>query len=80
MNEKPENDKTVDKKDCYNYNICMETISFEWDENKNSINKQKHKISFEEAATAFYDDNALLIEDPEHSATEERFTKYERRI
>ncbi|MBQ6118854.1 MAG: BrnT family toxin [Clostridia bacterium] len=51
----------------------METISFEWDENKNSINKQKHKISFEEAATAFYDDNALLIDDPEHSESEERF-------
>ena len=51
----------------------METIYFEWDENKNSINKQKHKISFEEASTVFYDENALLIDDPEHSETEERF-------
>ena len=51
----------------------METILFEWDENKNSINKQKHKISFEEASTVFYDENALLIDDPEHSESEERF-------
>lgn len=51
----------------------METIYFEWDENKNSINKQKHKISFEEASTVFYDENALLIDDPEHSESEERF-------
>lgn len=51
----------------------METIYFEWDENKNSINKQKHRISFEEASTVFYDENALLIDDPEHSGAEERF-------
>lgn len=51
----------------------METLCFEWDENKNSINKKKHGISFEEASTVFYDDNALLIDDPEHSENEERF-------
>ncbi len=51
----------------------METIIFEWDENKNSINKKKHKISFEEAKTVFYDPEALLIDDPEHSSEEERF-------
>lgn len=51
----------------------MEDIIFEWDENKNSINKQKHKVSFEEAKTVFEDSNALLIDDPEHSKEEERF-------
>jgi len=51
----------------------MEILNFEWDENKNSINKKKHHISFEEARTVFYDEDALLIEDPEHSETEERF-------
>ena len=51
----------------------MELINFEWDENKNEINKIKHKISFEEAKTVFYDDEALVIDDPEHSETEERF-------
>jgi len=51
----------------------METLSFEWDEDKNDKNKIKHKISFEEASTAFYDENALLIPDIEHSDEEERF-------
>ena len=51
----------------------MEILNFEWDENKNDINKKKHHISFEEARTVFYDDNALLIDDPEHSETEDRF-------
>ncbi len=51
----------------------METLKFEWDENKNQINQQKHSISFEEAKTVFYDENALLIDDPDHSEEEERF-------
>lgn len=51
----------------------MERINFEWDENKNSINKKKHKISFEEARTVFYDEEALVINDPEHSKDENRF-------
>ena len=51
----------------------MDMIRFEWDENKNIVNQKKHTISFEEAQTAFYDDNALLIDDPDHSEEEERF-------
>ncbi|MCR4693156.1 MAG: BrnT family toxin [Firmicutes bacterium] len=51
----------------------MDMISFEWDENKNEINIKKHKISFEEAKTVFYDEEALVINDPEHSKEEERF-------
>lgn len=63
----------IDKSLFNNYNIIMETLIFEWDENKNIINREKHKISFEEAQTVFYDENALLIDDPEHSQDEERF-------
>jgi len=48
-------------------------LQFEWDENKNTINKIKHHISFEEAETVFYDDLALMIDDPDHSQDEERF-------
>ena len=48
-------------------------FNFEWDENKNRINKAKHKVSFEEAETVFYDENAVLIPDPDHSEFEERF-------
>ena len=51
----------------------MDRIKFEWDENKNIINKKKHGISFEEAQTVFYDADALVISDPEHSVAEERF-------
>lgn len=56
-----------------NYNIIMGTIKFEWDEHKNASNRHKHGISFEEAATVFYDEEALVRDDPEHSAEEERF-------
>ena len=51
----------------------MDIIKFEWDENKNSINKKKHKISFDEAKTVFYDEDALMISDSEHSEQEKRF-------
>lgn len=51
----------------------MTPIQFEWDENKNKANQKKHKVTFEEAQTAFYDEYARLIPDPEHSQDEDRF-------
>lgn len=51
----------------------MENIKFEWDENKNQINKVKHGMDFEEAKSVFYDDEAIMFDDPEHSMEEERF-------
>lgn len=48
-------------------------ISFSWDANKNRANKRKHSISFEEALTEFYDEDALLISDDDHSLEEDRF-------
>lgn len=51
----------------------MNDITFEWDENKNSINMKKHKVSFEEAKTVFYDKEAIVIDDPDHSEDEDRF-------
>lgn len=56
-----------------NYNIGMGAINFEWDENKNRLNQRKHGISFEEAVSVFYDEEALIRDDPEHSEEEERF-------
>jgi len=44
-----------------------------WDENKNQENIRKHKISFEEAQTVFYDPEGKIIADPDHSAEEDRF-------
>jgi len=49
----------------------MKAIHFEWDIRKNETNIRKHKISFEEAKTVFYDENALIIADPEHSQDED---------
>lgn len=51
----------------------MEYIEFEWDKVKNEKNKKKHNVSFEEAKTVFYDPEALLIHDPDHSDNEDRF-------
>jgi len=44
-----------------------------WDERKNRDNIMKHKVSFEEAETVFYDPNGKLINDPDHSNNEDRF-------
>ncbi len=51
----------------------MDSLRFEWDEEKNELNKQKHKISFETAKEVFYDELAILFDDPDHSIGEERF-------
>ena len=51
----------------------MPRIEFEWETRKAASNRTKHKVSFEEAATAFEDERALVIDDPEHSKFEERF-------
>ena len=51
----------------------MAEIIFEWDNKKEKTNKRKHGISFEEARTAFYDENAIQYFDPDHSDEEDRF-------
>ena len=51
----------------------MKTIEFEWDNNKENKNIEKHQVSFEEAKTAFYDEFALQYFDPDHSDSEDRF-------
>jgi hypothetical protein len=51
----------------------MDEIKFEWDPKKNAINREKHHVSFEEAQTVFYDEEAKVIDDPEHSQEEDRF-------
>jgi uncharacterized DUF497 family protein len=49
------------------------SLNFEWDDRKARINLIKHRIAFEEAATAFGDPLSLTIHDPAHSHGEERF-------
>ena len=48
-------------------------MQFVWDENKNQSNIEKHGISFLEASTVFYDENAVLFDDPDNSEQEDRF-------
>ncbi|MFZ6799228.1 BrnT family toxin [Undibacterium sp. Di24W] len=51
----------------------MNDLSFEWDKSKATINFKKHGVSFEEAKSAFSDERAKLIADPDHSEDEDRF-------
>lgn len=55
------------------YNVHMNALQFEWDTAKNRANIKKHNISFTEAKSAFYDEQALVFSDPDHSVDEERF-------
>ena len=48
-------------------------MTFEWDENKNLENIEKHGISFEMAQEAFFDKQRIVIKDEKHSKKEERF-------
>jgi uncharacterized DUF497 family protein len=47
------------------------TIEFEWDAVKAKSNLGKHRISFEEATSAFYDTLSVTIADPDHSVKRE---------
>jgi uncharacterized DUF497 family protein len=48
-------------------------LRFEWDARKAVANERRHGVSFEEAKSVFYDEHAMLIDDPDHSADEPRF-------
>jgi uncharacterized DUF497 family protein len=49
------------------------SVSLARDEKKDRAKRKKHGISFAEAHTVFYDENALEFEDPDHPASEGRF-------
>jgi hypothetical protein len=51
----------------------MHGLTFVWGEEKDRANQRKHGISFAEARTVFYDENAREYSDPDHSESEERF-------
>jgi uncharacterized DUF497 family protein len=51
----------------------MNDIRFEWDEKKSRQNKRKHGVSFDEAQTVLFDENAIRYHDPDHSEDEDRF-------
>jgi len=51
----------------------MAELEFVWDEAKARSNARKHGVSFDEAESAFSDEHARIIDDPDHSDDEDRF-------
>jgi uncharacterized protein len=51
-------------------------MKIEWDPRKAKLNLSKHKVSFEEAATAMSDPMAATGADPDHSVTEDRYVTF----
>jgi len=51
----------------------VEYIHFTWSSGKDSQNQRKHGVSFQEARSAFFDERARLMHDPDHSDQEDRF-------
>ena len=47
-------------------------MRFEWDGTKAAENVKKHRVSFEEAVTVFYDPLTATFDDPDHSDDESR--------
>lgn len=47
-------------------------MRFEWDREKAVWNRRKHRVSFDEAVTVFYDPLAATFDDPDHSGGEQR--------
>jgi len=48
-------------------------VEFEWDEQKDHLNRLKHGVSFYEAQLAFMDPHRVIAQDLDHSRDEERY-------
>jgi len=57
----------------YDITYELEGTQFVWDNEKNNSNYQKHKITFEEAATVLIDIDTEYLEDIKHSNDEDRY-------
>lgn len=51
----------------------MDRLTFAWDPKKAQQNLKKHKVSFQEAVSVFFDESATEYFDEDHSAAEDRF-------
>ena len=47
--------------------------SFEWDERKDRLNREKHGVSFAAAQRAFFDPRRVIAEDLSHGTSERRY-------
>jgi len=61
-------------------------VRFDWDEEKNRLNRKKHGVWFEEAGEVFYDRQFKTLYDHRHSSLDEDrflavgFSKFERTL
>ena len=53
--------------------LTPDEVRVVWDERKNQANQKEHGVSFEEAATVFYDPLEITVDDSAHSYSEHRF-------
>ena len=51
-------------------------MRFQWDPRKAKLNQRKHRVSFEEATTAFRDPFSATGDDPDHSLSENRLVTF----
>jgi uncharacterized DUF497 family protein len=51
----------------------MVAADFEWDSTKDSVNRRKHGVGFQQAQHAFLDHNRVIAEDLSHSGNEQRY-------
>jgi hypothetical protein len=51
-------------------------VRFEWNASKATANLRKHRVSFDEAASAFFDPFSVTGDDPDHSLEERRFVTF----
>jgi len=56
--------------------MSVRKTNFEWDEEKDRENQEKHKVSFIEAQQAFLDPHRVIVEDMTHSSEEDRYLLY----
>jgi len=51
-------------------------VQFEWSARKAAANLRKHGVSFDEAASVFYDPLSATGDDPDHSLDQRRFVTF----
>ena len=51
----------------------MQRYTFEWDEEKARANQKAHRVSFETAQYAFFDEKRIIAHDEKHSVEENRW-------
>jgi uncharacterized DUF497 family protein len=51
-------------------------VRFEWNARKAAANLRKHGVSFDEAASVFFDPLSATGDDPDHSLDEGRFVTF----